>query len=80
MLSLYTKSGGQGKPALKQEEAIATMMEKYEIVAQMFHGFDYKRYFLADTKEKMTIILEAQDIFEFGRSGKNRFTKQVVVL
>ena len=35
-----TKSGGQGKPALKQEEAIATMMEKYEIVAQMFHGFD----------------------------------------
>ena len=61
VLSLYTKSGGQGKPALKQEEAIATMMEKYEIVAQMFHGFDYKRYFLADTKEKMTIILEAQE-------------------
>ena len=50
VLSLYTKSGGQGKPALKQEEAIATMMEKYEIVAQMFHGFDYKRYFLADIK------------------------------
>ena len=80
MLSLYTKSGGQGKPALKQEEAIATMMEKYEIVAQMFHGFDYKRYFLADTKEKMTIILEAQEHILSLEDGKNRFTKQVVVL
>ena len=80
VLSLYTKSGGQGKPALKQEEAIATMMEKYEIVAQMFHGFDYKRYFLADTKEKMTIILEAQEHILSLEDGKNRFTKQVVVL
>ena len=76
VLSLYTKSGGQGKPALKQEEAIATMMEKYEIVAQMFHGFDYKRYFLADTKEKMTIILEAQEHILSLEDGKNRFTKQ----
>ena len=47
------------------------MMEKYEIVAQMFHGFDYKRYFLADTKEKMTIILEAQEHY----SEKNTYSE-----
>jgi len=79
-LATYTESGGQGAPALDQSEAIAAMMEKYEIVVQMFNGFDYKRYFSADTKEKMTIILEAQEHILSLEDGKNRFTKQVGLL
>jgi type I restriction enzyme R subunit len=79
-LATYTESGGQGTPALDQGEAIAAMMEKYEIVVQMFNGFDYKRYFFADTKEKMTIILEAQEHVLGLEDGKNRFTKQVGLL
>jgi len=79
-LATYTESGGQGAPALDQSEAIAAMMEKYEIVVQMFNGFDYKRYFSADTKEKMTIILEAQEHVLGLEDGKNRFTKQVGLL
>jgi type I restriction enzyme, R subunit len=79
-LATYTESGGQGAPALDQSEAIAAMMEKYEIVVQMFNGFDYKRYFSADTKEKMTIILEAQEHILSLEEGKNRFTKQVGLL
>ncbi len=79
-LATYTESGGQGAPAMDQSEAIAMMMEKYEIVAQMFQDFNYKRYFSADTKEKMTIILEAQEYILGLENGKNRFTKQVVLL
>jgi len=79
-LATYSESGGQGAPALDQSEAIAAMMEKYEIVIQMFNGFDYKRYFSADTKEKMTIILEAQEHILGLEDGKNRFTKQVGLL
>jgi len=79
-LATYTESGGQGAPAFDQSEAIAAMMEKYEIVAQMFHSFDYKRYFSVDTKEKMTIILEAQEHILSLEDGKNRFTKQVGLL
>jgi type I restriction enzyme, R subunit len=79
-LATYTESGGQGAPALDQGEAIAAMMEKYEIVVQMFNGFNYKRYFSADTKEKMTIILEAQEHVLGLEDGKNRFTKQVGLL
>ncbi|KUK66673.1 MAG: type I restriction-modification system restriction subunit [Parcubacteria bacterium 34_609] len=79
-LATYTESGGQGAPTLDQSEAIAAMMEKYEIVVQMFNGFDYKRYFSADTKEKMTIILEAQEHILSLEDGKNRFTKQVGLL
>jgi type I restriction enzyme, R subunit len=79
-LATYTESGGQGAPALDQSEAIAAMMEKYEVVMQMFNGFEYKRYFSASTKEKMTIILEAQEHVLGLENGKNRFTKQVGLL
>jgi len=79
-LATYTESGGKGAPTFDQSEAIAAMMEKYEIVVQMFNGFDYKRYFSANTKEKMTIILEAQEHILSLEDGKNRFSKQVGLL
>lgn len=79
-LATYTENGGQGTPAFDQSEAIAVMMEKYEIVVGMFNGFDYKRYFSTATKEKMTIILEAQEHILSLDDGKNRFTQQVVLL
>lgn len=79
-LATYTESGGEGAPTLDQGEAIAAMLEKYEIVVQMFNGFDYKRYFSADTKGKMTIILEAQEHILGLEKGKDRFTQQVGLL
>ena len=42
-LADYTESGGKGKAAIDQAEAVAVMLEKYEIVRGMFHGFDYGR-------------------------------------
>lgn len=79
-LATYAASGGEGKPALDQEEAVATMLEKHEIVAQMFDGFDYRRYFSADTQQKLTIILEAQEYILGLEDGKNRFVNQVNLL
>ena len=79
-IATYTESGGKGEPTLDIAEAVATMLEKYEIVVQMFDGFDYKRYFTANTKEKMTIILEAQEHILSLDDGKNRFVRQVLML
>ena len=79
-LATYTESGGKGRPTLDQAEAVAAMFEKYEIVEQMFSGFDYKCYFSADTKEKMTIILEAQEYILGLEDGKNRFIRNVISL
>ena len=41
----YSYSGGKGKPTFDQEDAVALMLEKYEVVTAMFHGFDYKKFF-----------------------------------
>ncbi len=79
-LATYTASGGQGAPTLDQNEAVAAMLEKFEIVEQMFDSFDYKKYFSADTRQKLTIILEAQEHILGLEDGKNRYTKQVALL
>ena len=42
-LAAYTESGGRGKTALDQAEAVAAMLEKYEICRGLFHGFDYSQ-------------------------------------
>lgn len=82
-LAVYTQSGGKGDPTVTQEKAIEVMLEKYEVVKQMFYGFDYHRYFAADTHGKLGIILEAQehilsqDKKAEGASGKEKKTESV---
>ena len=40
-LATYTESGGMGKTTVDQSEAVAVMLEKYEVYRDLFHGFDY---------------------------------------
>lgn len=79
-LSFYSDSGGKGDPAQTQEKAISLMLEKLEVVSQMFHGFDYEKYFDADTRQKLAIILEAEDFILGLENGKKRFVNEVTAL
>ncbi len=55
-LSFYSDSGGKGDPTILQEQAVELMLEKLEIVSQMFYGFPYEEYFEADTSRKLSMI------------------------
>ncbi len=79
-LSEYTISGGRGKPTFNQEDAVNVMLEKYEIVSDMFHGFDYKRYFKATSKEKLNITAEANEHILAQEDGSERFIQHVTEL
>lgn len=79
-LATYTENGGKGAPTFDQAEAVSEMLRLHEIVTQMFRDFDYRTYFTADTRQKMTTILEAQEYVLGLENGKNRFTKQVDLL
>ena len=79
-LSFYSNSGGKGDPALLQEKAVQLMLEKLEIVSQMFHGFSYKHYFTADTSTKLSIILAAEDHILGLENGKKRYVDEVAAL
>ena len=43
-LATYTESGGTGETALDQDEAVAVMLEKYEVCCGLFHGFDWSKW------------------------------------
>jgi type I restriction enzyme R subunit len=51
-LADYTDGGGRGKAAFDQEEAVRAMMEYYEGVVPLFHGFDYLKFFKLRTPEE----------------------------
>jgi type I restriction enzyme R subunit len=79
-LSFYSDAGGKGDPAIAQEQAVALLEEKLEVVEQMFHGFNFKEYFTADTSRKLSIILAAEEHILELDDGKKRFINEVTAL
>ena len=89
-LSVYTESGGKGKPAFDQDEAATVMMSKNEIVTKMFAeqpidksvkaGFDFKSFFKLQPKEKLYFPIQAANYILGLEDGKNRFINNVTSL
>ncbi len=89
-LSVYTESGGKGKPAFDQEEAANVMMGKYEVVVQLFSeqphdkslpkGFNYKNFFSLTPKEKLYFPIQAANFILGLENGKERYTNAVTSL
>lgn len=79
-LAFYADSGGRGDPALLQEQAVGLMLEKLEVVSQMFHGFPYENYFTADTAVKLSLILAAENHIIGLEDGRRRYINHVTAL
>ncbi len=101
-LSFYSEAGGLGEPAETQEQAVEMMLEKLEVVRQMFkeeskshegilveepkayYGgtkeFNYERFFEADDRGKLSIILQAEEHILGLENGKERFIREVTAL
>jgi type I restriction enzyme R subunit len=76
----YSSSGGKGKPAYEKEEAIALMLEKYDIVRSILHGFDYMNFFKDGPKKRMQVVPATMDHILSLSKGKERFVKQTSLL
>lgn len=86
-LSFYSDAGGKGDPAIAQEQAVELMLEKLEVVSNMFHacpperrGFPYEDYFQADTSKKLSMILGAEEHILGLEDGKKRYINEVTAL
>jgi type I restriction enzyme R subunit len=83
-LSFYSDAGGRGEPVELLEKSVAAMLEKMEVVKAMYHGFDYQAYFNAETREKLSLILAAEEhILSFDNADpkekKNNGVKRYLV-
>lgn len=77
-IATYTDSGGTGKTAIIQEEAVAVMLEKYEICCGIFHGFDWSDW--EDPQRRLPLLPAAQGFVLSKKDGKKRFVTAVMEL
>ena len=71
-LATYTESGGTGETALDQEQAVAAMLEKYEICCSLFHGFDRTAWVEGTPAERFGLLPAAQEHVLAQENGKER--------
>lgn len=79
-LAFYSDAGGKGDPTILQEQAVQLMLEKLEVVSQLFHGFEYENYFEANTSKKLSLILSAEEHILGLEDGKRRYINEVTAL
>lgn len=79
----YTE-GDRTETGIPIEQAVAVMLEKYEIVGAMFHGFDYSSFQTGTPPQRLTLLNNATDWIlrpEFaGENGIQRYIQAVTEL
>lgn len=79
-LSFYSDAGGKGDPTIAQAQAVELMLEKLEVVSQMYSGFPYEDYFQSETGQKLSMILAAEEHILGLEDGKKRYINEVTAL
>src|SRR5438445_11029244 len=79
-LATYTEAGGTGKTALDQAEAVAVMLEKYEVCQGLFHGFDWSRWVTGTPQVRLSLLPAAQEHILAQEDGKARLLHAVTEL
>ena len=76
----YTASGGTGSPSYDVAQAIAVLLEKYDIACDILHGFDWSLWKTGSGTQKLSLIPAAQEHVLEQQDGKKRFIQVVMEL
>jgi type I restriction enzyme R subunit len=79
-LATYTESGGTGKTAIDQAEAVALMLEKYEVCGGLFHGFEWSAWTTGTPQARLSLLPAAQEHILAQEDGKGRLLRAVTEL
>ncbi|MBK8055953.1 MAG: type I restriction endonuclease subunit R [Saprospiraceae bacterium] len=74
-LADYTASGGEGKPTLDQELAVAKMLELHEAIDYQLRHFDWRKFFTLTPEEKLRFIPVIVDYIFSQENGEQSFTE-----
>lgn len=76
-MATYTESGGRGDVKFDQEQAVALMLEKYEICRGLFHRFDWSDWISKRPAERLRVLPAAQEHILAQEDGKERLLSVV---
>ncbi len=79
-LATYTESGGKGDAAIDQRQAVAAMLEKYEVCCGLFHRFDWSLWKSGTPAQRLGLLPAAQEHILAQDDGKSRFLDAVTQL
>ncbi len=79
-LAIYTQSGGKGSAAIDVEEAVAVMLERYEVCRDLFHSFDHTKFLEGTASERLTVLPAALEHVLALPDGKERLIQAVAGL
>ncbi|MCR4310366.1 MAG: type I restriction endonuclease subunit R [Deltaproteobacteria bacterium] len=79
-LATYTEAGGKGETALDQSEAVAVMIEKYEVCLGLFHGFEWSLWTTGTPQDRLSLLPAAQEHILAQEDGKSRLLRSVTEL
>ncbi len=71
-LATYTESGGTGQTAVDNGDAVAVMLEKYEVCCGLFHGFDRSLWTSGTQPQRLGLLPAAQEHILAQENGKDR--------
>ncbi len=72
-LAEYVIAGGEGKPTLDQELAVAKMLELYEAIEHQLRFFDWQKFFTLSPEEKLKFIPVIVDYIFSQDNGEQNF-------
>ena len=75
----YTNAG-EKEPMIDQEEVVGVMLSKYEVVKDMYHGFNYSGYVKASQSAKAKILSGAMDHILKDPENKQKYSHAVAEL
>jgi len=76
-LAVYTESGGRGNPTFDIKQAVTVLLEKYGIVCDILHGFDWALWESGTPAERLRLIPAGQEFVLIQENGKSRFVQVV---
>lgn len=74
----YTQSGGRGTTNNPVTEAVSIMLEKYDSLCAMLHGFDWTAWYGDNIKARLMLLAPAKEHIYSQQNGKARFNKLVL--
>jgi len=79
-LANYIEADPDRETVFSQEDAVAIMLEKFEVVSSMFHGFDYSKFFIGMPAGRLSVIKPAMQHILAQKDGKERLLQSVTEL
>lgn len=78
-LAQYTQAD-QEDTGIPIDHAFEVLLEKYEIVQGILHGYNYSRFFTGTASQRVSVIPEAMNFILQQDNGQSRFVQAVTEL